>query len=806
GDLDIEGNNKILTSTTSASGIKTSTYTLTVSNIREYSGFEDAITVQEGGSLEVEKVTFMNNRGEAVIRSSGSVTLTDVRFSGNVADIDVANDGELNIEGTSVLEKGINGEGKTEIGSGATLENGAGSTIRQSSITVAGVLTNNNSNASAIEATEQLEVVSGGLLKTEAGAVKADKGIANAGNIEFTGGTNTNKISGEGYLITSGDLTNNANITQSSVTVKSGKFENNGEIVTTGEGIGIVRGATLTTHNLLDTYTNNGKIANEGTLEISVSGDAQSANIIDGTGQLLISNGRFDNEYNGTLGKINQSSITIGSGAVLTSSASAITTSDKITNNGTIIFYDGTNNNEIIGEGVLRTSGTVDNAANISQEEVEVVRGTLTNKEGKTITATTVTNKANAEIVNSGEVNATNITNEADAAIGNSGTINVSNELLNGGAINNESAGNIEVGTLTNSGAINSTGTITATNIVNNEGATVINNEGGAISADGITNRGSVTNDGMLSATAIANEATGVISNEGTINSVNAITNKGTITSKAEDINITGATKEISNDGGTYNVTGGVLSGYDVIGTSTGTSKVNILGEVEIGADRRISSNTVSVGDGETAGSLKLGADNNLANSTLVIEAGSILITDNGSANDIEATVNIAEGAKWRYELDVDLEAGEADRLNVGAVGGGSSATISSIHINKDKASKTSVEIANADINAGVLSDIHIYTTNLKYKVESRVEGGRTVLDIVADGSGGLAGAVYDGALSYSITEGVDYLTAWIEEGGKTYDKLSGDLDIEGNNKILTSTTSASGIKTSTYTLTVSNI
>ena len=60
------------------------------------------------------------------------------------------------------------------------------------------------------------------------------------------------------------------------------------------------------THGEIDTTANNGKIANKGTLEISLSGDAQSKNIIDGNGQLVISKGRFDNEYDGTLFKASE--------------------------------------------------------------------------------------------------------------------------------------------------------------------------------------------------------------------------------------------------------------------------------------------------------------------------------------------------------------------------------------------------------------------------------------------------------------------------------------------------------------------
>ena len=102
---------------------------------------------------------FMNNSEDAVIRSSGTVTLSNVVFSSNSAMVDVANDGELTISGEgATLEKGISGAGKAAIVSGATLTNGTGSKINQSSITVAGTLTNNNEDAGAIVVTDKIGI------------------------------------------------------------------------------------------------------------------------------------------------------------------------------------------------------------------------------------------------------------------------------------------------------------------------------------------------------------------------------------------------------------------------------------------------------------------------------------------------------------------------------------------------------------------------------------------------------------------------------------------------------------------------
>ncbi|MBR3628330.1 MAG: hypothetical protein IKN42_05755, partial [Elusimicrobia bacterium] len=496
-NLDIEGNNQILTSTTNASGIKTSTYTLTVDNVKEYSGFENAITVQkigeEAGSLKVSTVTFTGNTGEAVITNEGTTELSNVTFSSNSATVDVANAGELKISGsgkTTTIEKGISGTGKTNIEAGATLSNGASSTISQSSITIAGTLTNKNESANAIEATEELAIANGGTLKTNAGAVKADNGISNeglvmftggenknaitgvdgeiiidgevinsanvaqkkviittgklttnasvvsatngienAGVVEFTGGTNANKITGSGNLTVTGDLTNNANIEQSSVTIASGVTENSetSRIKTSGEGIGIANGAKLITHGELDTHSSGtGKIANEGILEISLSGDAQNSNIIDGSGTLLISNGRFDNMYEAEIGSgtINQGNIVVNSGAALTSSATAITTTNGIANEGTVVFYDGKNTNKITGDnGELNIEGIVENEGKVEQSKVKVG----SDKKLTTSADNVVTTNG---IVNAGTVTFTSGKN-VNEITGESGRIEIAGEVEN---------------------------------------------------------------------------------------------------------------------------------------------------------------------------------------------------------------------------------------------------------------------------------------------------------------------------------------------------------------------------------------
>ncbi|MBR3628725.1 MAG: hypothetical protein IKN42_07805, partial [Elusimicrobia bacterium] len=688
-DLEIVGGGNTLTATpgtgNTLEGIKTGNKKLTVKDVAEYSGFKNAITVAENGELIVSDVTFKGNSGEAVITNEGTTELSNVTISENSADIDVANSGTLNITGegkTTTLEKGISGDGTTTVASGAKLVNGANSKINQKDIEISGTLTNNNGTTEgAIKATNKLEVKDTGKLTTNASVVSSTNGIVNAGVIEFIGGENNNNINGIGNVTINGTVANgsetndNVSINQGSVTVASGKLENYGSIVTSGEGIEIANGATLTTHNLLDTTANGGKIANEGTLEISVIGDAQSKNIIDGSGTLLISNGRFDNDYDGTLGTIKQGNIVVNDGTTFTSSATAVTTTSGIANEGTVIFYDGTNKNEISGDGNLTINGTVTNEAkieqtevsinadkklttkadnvvanivnagtvtftsgknvneitgesgrleiagevendnNITQKEVEVQSGELANNAGKTIKADSVKILAEGEIENAGTINAT--------AIENSG------ELENTGTITGTA------NTITNkTGAeITNSGTISATTLSNEINATITNEAEKTITATTITNAGTVENAGAVTVTDLTNS--GIITNEGTITSTNAITNSGTMTSNADKIVITGTSKEIANTG-TYNVTGGTIS-YKVSGTNTNKGTINIR-QNEVTVSSSITNSNINLGT-----TLKVKDDALLEEtSTLTIENGALLITDNGVASDIAATLNIA--------------------------------------------------------------------------------------------------------------------------------------------------------------------
>ena len=771
-DLVINGNDKTIKaepeSGTLEGMIISDNTKLTMNKLAGFEGFDNALTVNANGELIVSSVTFTNNSGEAVITNEGTTELSNVTFSENTADIDVANNGTLNVTGAgATLEKGISGTGTMTIGEGAELVNGADSTINQKDITVSGILTNNNGTDNAITVSNKINVNADAILTSSANAISATNGIVNAGTVTFTGGTNTNNITGDGELNITGAVENSNSIKQGKIT--------------------IVEDASLISdvNNIKITE----EISNAG--DLTFTGEGTTKNIITGTGTTIfaeeseivntgtVNQGKID--IQGTLTNNNETSesikaadkITVGDDGVFATNANAVIATNGIVNAGTVTFTGGTNKNEITGDtGRLEITGTVENAAYIEQDELEITtNGKLTNDAEKTIKATMITNSGTTE--NEGTITADSLINNENAIVENEGTLtaeNVTNNgtlsneagatltadesIINSGTINNESGAEITVGTLTNSGTISSTGTIKAENITNDEDAKIVN--------------------------------------EGTIESTNAIANAGTITSNADNM------KAEINNSGEYNITGGTVS-YKITGNN-GTINIKD-GEVTI--DTSISNNDINL----TGTTLKLNDESYLEDTTtLIIGEGATLNTQNEQIGNVVAPITVASGINWNYQLDLNVQEESADMLTNITAESGSQATINDIKfLTESNKAETTIQISESNIYAITAPDI--YTTNIKYKVTAENTDDGTFLNLVAEGYGGLANAIYDGATSYSITEDVDYVTAWIEQPeGVTNNFLKEDLIIHGNDSVLTSTTGVVGINVDTHTLTIEDL
>ncbi|MBR4632742.1 MAG: autotransporter domain-containing protein, partial [Elusimicrobia bacterium] len=208
-------------------------------------------------------------------------------------------------------------------------------------LTIEGSVTNNNS----IEQ-DTILITKDGSLVTDADNLVTDTEVRNVGELEFTGGTNENTITGDGSLKVSGDVANEASVKQSEIEITE-----DGSLVTDVNNVVATDGIT-----------------NDGSL--TYTGNSTNKNEIAGDGDLTI-DGTIENAT-GT--SIDQNSVTVNDSGSLTANADDITTDSGIVNEGTLTYTGGTNENNISGEGNLVVDGIVENVTGttIEQEKITV--------------------------------------------------------------------------------------------------------------------------------------------------------------------------------------------------------------------------------------------------------------------------------------------------------------------------------------------------------------------------------------------------------------------------------------------------
>ena len=603
-------------------------------------------------------------------------TATDVR-----AKID--NRGITDLVDANILAGGkISGTGTTNI-LGDTVNNGS---ITQSNVFIAsnGSLTTNSqnvsaavtndgnliwtagdSNANVISGSGSLEItggdiantaaisqgnitITGGSLTTNADLITSVGGIDNNADLELTGGTNNNVITGTGDLAISGAVTNKADITQNTLTNTSDFLNDEGTIVAditnSGNFInddGIITG-DITNNNtgVFATIGDNviGDITNNGTFIIT---DGDNTNDITGSGDLQIEGTTINN------GTIAQANIFIASGANLVASdISDITTTTGIDNDGTLEMQAGTNTNTITGNtGSLAITGAVTNnsGVSISQGTIEVsTLGTLTAYASDLTTVDGISNTGAIEL-NDGTNN---------NAITGAGKLTIIGDVLNNGSVSQDTI-TINAGEsltsdasllastsgIANAGDLNLTDGING-NVITGTGTTnftndVVNN--GAITQANITNdTGTLTNNAAI--TADFDNNGGTVENNAAI--TGAITNTGTINSTADNLVGTVASN------GTLNIAGGTVQN-----TISGTGTMNITGDlVNAQAITQATVNNSAVMDNSgaiTAAFKNSGVVNNSAAITgAITNDGTINSTADNLVGAIanDGTLNIAGG------------------------------------------------------------------------------------------------------------------------------------------------------------------
>ena len=352
---------------------------------------------------------------------------------------------------------------------------------------------------------------------------------------------------------------------------------------------------------------------------------------------------------------INQNLLTINNGALFTADASDLTiASGSITNNGSLTFTGGTNNNAITGEkGTLNITGEVTNNAGktIEQDKLNIAENTgnfsavaddLTIASGITNAGTltfTGGNNANA-INNDGTLIYQTATNEK---VTNSGKISGSGNLTitiaeNGGFTNSAAIEQNNIafngnGTVTNNASISATdGTITVGKDIE-----VNNNENGALSGN-ITNSGSIIN-GTLSGT-IANtgsisgaKVNGKLDNDGSISNASVTAKDGSSNSGKISLALGEA---LLAEGNFTNEAEAVIKGSVTAnsGTFTNDGEINTgnNGGVKITSAAEFANNDTIMGDVTNSGKLT----NTGTVSGMITNLGTLENSVNGKLIDVE--------------------------------------------------------------------------------------------------------------------------------------------------------------------------
>ena len=332
-------------------------------------------TVANTGSIAQNNLSIASGAG--LTTNAGNLTITSaIQNAGTLTFNDgenanaVNNTGSLVFDGATATSDSITGAGNTTVQSGTVANTGS---ISQNGLTIA----------------------SGAGLTTNADNLTITQAIQNAGTLMFTGGSNANAVQGAGQAVIDGEVTNNALISQSisvnngaeltsDVSNIGGTIENEGKINLSGNNGTINNNITGNGDaEFSGSITNNASIS-QNTITIANGGifstaadQFVAANGVTNAGSLTFTGGENSNTVTNT------GTLTFTAG----SNSGAITNSSSLIFNGNI-----TNNGDVSGEGTTTVAGgNVINNASISQN-VTVTSGQLTSTAGNL--GGTITNNA----------------------------------------------------------------------------------------------------------------------------------------------------------------------------------------------------------------------------------------------------------------------------------------------------------------------------------------------------------------------------------------------------------------------------
>ena len=710
GTLNLKGNITVVAATETAGNDIYNAGTLNLNELKAESGENDE---DAAGKIELE--SNVTNTADAKLNiNNGTVSLSKV-----------TNDGTLNINGGEVT---LNGAITAALDSNNAATSGE-LNINGGSLTLA--------DSSSI--TQNTMSISAGVeFSVNADQLKISEALNNAGALTFTGGMNSNTISGTGALNITGNVENTGGgITQNAITIAD-----KGSLTTAADKIAINEDVTEK------------QVTNNGSLTLTGESDGLGYSVVDdenATGSLTIAG-------NITLGDntISQNLLTINNGALFTANADSLSiASGSITNNGSLTLDS--DKETTLGYSVIddeNAAGSLTIAGNIALGDNTINQNLLTVNDGALFTADADSlSIASGSITNNGSLTLTgesdglgysviddekaagSLTIAGNIALGDN-TINQNLLTINNSALFTANAGKLDIaGGITNAGTLTFTGGDNANTITNNgnfeyqgtgsnTGAitgtgtttisgTVTNGENGSIKQNAIT----IADSGSLTTAAdkiALNSADSAIANAGKLtftggSNNNAITGSGTTTISGTVTNNATIGQDVAiaanEDGTKGNLTNtGTISG-DVTNSGTLTSAAeNLQGAIANNAGGALNlsgtlDKTIS-GAGTTNINDELAFESNAdIKGTLNMNGGTLDLLGSKGENEGDADTSnkitdheigkLAGTGTIKIDGDLSQENGDSDSLIIGAAAEGTSVKIDSINIVADHISAT---------------------------------------------------------------------------------------------------------------------
>ncbi len=438
-------------------------------------------TLNLSGNIEINSAIIDDiNNPSGITKVSGAIKLGDTTKVIQ-KELQIATDGVISTNANNLtIASGITNDGTLEFTGDGTnnnvIKNSATNTT--SKLVISGTV----ENSQGISISQSEMQITGSLI-ANASDLAIKNGITNDGTLEFTGdGTNNNVIKNSATnttsnLVISGNVTNKAD-----VSISQNEMQITGSLIANASDLAIKNGIT-----------------NDGTLEFT--GDGTNNNVIknsDGntTNKLVIS-GTVENSQGVSISQ-NEMQIT-GS---LIANASDLAIKNGITNDGVLTFQgNGTNKNKIDGIGTTKIDGSVINEAVITQDVLTISDngGRLTTSANNIITTGNKITNDGTLIFNAGVNNnivegiGTTVFDGTEDIINNA--LILQNVLTNGKVQNNgKISGNLNVG----SGITDNSGVIVG-NVVISGGELISLAENLATGAGSeITNNSSLIISGIL--------------------------------------------------------------------------------------------------------------------------------------------------------------------------------------------------------------------------------------------------------------------------------------------------------------------